>query len=147
MNIDTTFINKRREQLIKFERSVLRELSVNILKKSIQQYFGALHTGVGVVFDQAMEEGLYDVALEVYLLGSSYSRIGYYGEPFEEVKSRCEEELSNFSNAIYDFIIFWGNIPEQQDRKHLKYKCEQYIEHWFHGGFTKGKMKYKMRMH
>ena len=38
--VDTTFMRRRREQQIKFERSVLRELSISTLKKSVQQFLG-----------------------------------------------------------------------------------------------------------
>ncbi|MES8790486.1 DUF2521 family protein, partial [Cutibacterium acnes] len=69
-NIDTSFLTRRRERQIKFERSVLRELSLAILKKSVQNYFAGLLTNSGLLFDQVIEEGCYDVALEVYLLGS-----------------------------------------------------------------------------
>lgn len=147
VNIDTTFITRRREQQIRFERSVLRELSLSILKKSVQQFFGPFRTGVGVIFDQSIEEGCYDVALEVYLLGSRYSRIGYYGESFESVKSRTKIERDNFTNALAEFIAFWGNISDPVDMNDLKYRCEQFVNHWFKEGFTKGKLKYKMKLH
>ena len=144
--IDTSFMKRRREQLIKFERSVLRELSITLLKKSFQQYFGNMQTGVGMVFDQAVEEGCYDIASELYLLGSRYSRVGYYGEPFEEIKYRSQEELNNFSTALYEFISFWGNIPTEA-MESIKSACGQFVDYWFSEGFHKGKMKYKMRFH
>ncbi|MCU9594068.1 YbaK family protein [Caldibacillus thermolactis] len=143
--VDTTFMRRRREQQIKFERSVLRELSISTLKKSVQQFFGRIKSGAGIVFDQAIEEGCFDIALEVYLLGSRYSRLGYYGEPFEEIKYRSQEELDNFSNALFDFITFWGNIPEDE-KVTIQRACHLFIEHWFSEGFHKGKMKYKMRI-
>ncbi|WP_050632218.1 DUF2521 family protein [Bacillus andreraoultii] len=144
-NIDTTFMKRRREQQMKFERSVLRELSIETLKKSVRQFFGVIESNVDGNFDQAVEEGCYDVALEVYLLGSSYSRLGYYGKPLEEVMETAQEERGNFAKALHDFIEFWG-APEKNNES-LKYKCDQFVDHWFREGFTKGKMKYKMRLH
>jgi len=146
-NIDTSFLARRRERQIKFERSVLQELSLAILKKSVHNYFAGLLTNSGFLFDQVIEEGCYDVALEVYLLGSSYSRLGYYGKPIEEVKISSLEERRNFSKALQDFIAYWGAKLDEQNAARLKHQCEAFVDYWFKEGFTKGKMKYKMRLH
>lgn len=146
-NIDTSFIRRRRERQIRFERSVLHELSIAILKKSVENYFGDIQTNRDVIFDQAIKEGCYDVAIEVYLLGSSYSRLGYYGKPIEDVMASSAEERENFSKALRDFIVFWGTKPDEQDQDTLCKQCSQFVDHWFVEGFIKGKMKYKMRLH
>jgi hypothetical protein len=146
-NIDTSFLTRRRERQIKFERSVLRELSLAVLKKSVQNYFAGLLTNSGLLFDQVIEEGCYDVALEVYLLGSSYSRLGYYGKPIEEVKASSLEERRNFSKALQDFIAYWGAKLDEQNEPRLESQCDAFVDHWFMEGFMKGKMKYKMRLH
>ncbi|MCU9615182.1 YbaK family protein [Caldibacillus lycopersici] len=149
MNIDTSLMRRRREKQIKFERSVLRELSLEKLKKSVQAHFGNIYSGIGMVMDNAIEEGCYDVAVEAYILGSHYSRLGYYGEPMESIKPRSLKEQTNLAKALADFISYWSNFDGGNGAldESLHYKCEQYVDHWWVEGFTKGKMKYKMRMH
>jgi hypothetical protein len=76
MNVITSFKEKKREKEIKYERKMLRELSLNTLRAKVQQYFFPFYKG-GRMFPSAIEEGCIDMAIEAYLLGASYSRLGY----------------------------------------------------------------------
>ena len=89
MTVITTFKEKRREKQIKYERSVLKDLSINTLKERVQQYFGSTRIASSFVMNTGIEEACYDVALEAFLLGAKFSKFGYYGEDIEEVRMRC----------------------------------------------------------
>jgi Protein of unknown function (DUF2521) len=148
LTVITSFNEKRREKQIKYERSMLKELTIQMLRKKVRHFFGTLSSGAGVILDQAIEEGCFDIAIEAYLLGSRFSRFGYYGETVDQVKERSIYELEQLSDALYDFIQFWVNIKsEQKMDERLMIKCEQFVNEWWLEGFNRGRMKYKLRLH
>ncbi|MBM7694832.1 hypothetical protein JOC77_004311 [Peribacillus deserti] len=147
MNVITTLKEKQREKQVKYERKVLRELSIDQLKKRVQQQFG--HNRLfQLSFSQVLEEGCYDVAIEAYLLGAHFSKFGYYGEDASSVKNRCQAEEKHLIDTLFNFVLYWGKA-EQQDyiSESLYYECEQYVDSWWKDGFQKGQKMYKMRLH
>lgn len=146
MNVITTFKEKRREKQIKYERSVLRDLSIKMLKERVQQYFGSTRIASSFVMNTGVEEGCYDVALEAYLLGAKYSKFGYYGENIDEVRIRCFQEEKHLIDTLYNFLLLWGN-EESGMSESLYYLCEQYVHVWWREGFEKGERRHKLRLH
>jgi len=148
LNVITTLKEKRREKQIKYERSMLKELTIQMLRREVRNHFGSLSSGAGVMLDQAIEEGCFDIAIEAYLLGSRFSRFGYYGESADQVKERSIHEMEQLSQALYDFIQFWTNIRlEQKEDETLMIKCEQFVNDWWLEGFHRGRKKYKLKLH
>ncbi|WML55582.1 YbaK family protein [Neobacillus sp. PS3-12] len=147
MNVITTFKDKQREKQIKYERSVLKDLSINKLKERVKQYFGSSRIASSFVMNTGIEEACYDVALEAYLLGAKFSKFGYYGEGIEEVKDRCYFEEKHLIDTLYNFLLYWGNGEEGTMSESLYYMCEQYINVWWREGFEKGERRHKLRLH
>lgn len=147
VNVITTFKEKRREKQIKYERSVLRDLSINMLKERVKQYFGSTRIASSFVMNTGIEEACYDVALEAYLLGAKFSKFGYHGEDLEEVRSRCNKEENHLIDTLYNFLLYWGNGEEGTMSESLYYLCEQYVHVWWREGFEKGQMRHKLRLH
>ncbi|MDV2687008.1 DUF2521 family protein, partial [Alkalihalophilus lindianensis] len=56
MTVITTFKEKRREKQIKYERSVLRELSIQTLKERVQHYFGSSRIVSSLIMNSGIEE-------------------------------------------------------------------------------------------
>ena len=148
MNVITTFPQKQREKQIRFERRILRELSIEQLKRGVQQFFGDFHFGSINMLGTAIEEGCYDIAIEAFLLGSKYSRLGYYGLSWEEIKERTSEDRRTYARGLAEFIDYWS-MPGKEKNMYdsLLVICEHYVEYWIHEGFLKGKQHYKMRLH
>ncbi|WP_026693515.1 YbaK family protein [Peribacillus kribbensis] len=147
MNVITTLKEKQREKQVKYERKVLRELSIEQLKKRVQEQFG--HNRLfSLSFSQVLEEGCYDVAIEAYLLGAHFSKFGYHGESMESVKERCQKDEKHLIDTLFNFLLYWGKA-EAQDyiSESLYYECERYVELWWLDGFEKGQKMYKMRLH
>ncbi|MED4967511.1 YbaK family protein [Heyndrickxia coagulans] len=142
----TTLSAKRRERQMKAERNLLRELPVEVLKKSFQSHFGSFRINGGAWMEQGIEEGCYDVAIEAYLLGGHYSRFGYYGEPAEQAKKRCETELKHITDTLYNFWLYctFGNDTMQES---IYYTCEQFADYFWSYGFKKGEQRRKLRLH
>ncbi len=143
----TTFVKKKQEKRLKYEKSVLREISLNSLKERVQNYFGASNLTSHLVLESGIEEALYDVAIEAYLLGAHFSRFGFYGESVESVKKRCYYEEKHLIDTLYNFLLFWGKGAEGVYSESLFYICEQYVDSWWREGFRKGERRYKLRLH
>jgi len=147
VTVITTFREKKREKQIKYERSVLRELSINTLKERVKQYFGSTQLASSFVMNTGIEEACYDVALEAFLLGAKFSKFGYHGESMEQARMRCFREEKHFIDTLYNFLLYWGNGQEGTMSESLYYLCEQYIHVWWREGFEKGQRRHKLRLH
>lgn len=147
MNVITTFKEKRREKQIKYERSVLKDLSLTMLKERVKHYFGSMRIASSFIMNSGIEEACYDLALEAYLLGAKYSKFGYYGEKIEEARQRCFQEEKHLIDTLYNFLLYWGNDEEGSLSEALYYHCEQYVYVWWKDGFEKGERRHKLRLH
>lgn len=147
MNVVTTFKEKKREKQIKYERSLLRELSIQRLHARVKECFGSSRLANGLIMNAGIEEACFDVAIEAYLLGGRFSRFGYYGESQEMARERCNQEERHLIDTLYNFFLFWGNGDEGAAGESLYFLCEQYVGGWWQEGFKKGEMKHKLRMH
>ncbi|EIJ79984.1 conserved hypothetical cytosolic protein [Bacillus methanolicus PB1] len=147
MTVITTFTEKRREKQIKYERSILRELSIKMLKNKFQDFFGEIRLNNRFWLRSGIEEACYDIAIEAFLLGAKMSKFGYYGESIDIVRLRCERELKHFIETLYNFFLYWGNGEEGIFSESLYYLCEQYAEYWWREGFIKGERRRKLRLH
>lgn len=147
MTVITSFKEKRREKQIKYERSVLRDLSINTLKERVRHYFGSTKIASSFVMNAGIEEACYDVALEAFLLGAKFSKFGYYGEGIDEVRLRCLKEEKHLIDTLYNFLLYWGNGEEGTMSESLYYLCEQYIHVWWREGYEKGQRRHKLRLH
>jgi hypothetical protein len=147
VTVITTFKEKRREKQIKYERSILKELSINTLKERVRQYFGSTRIASSMVMNSGIEEACYDVALEAYLLGAKFSKFGYYGEDMETVRARCFREEKHLADTLFNFLLYWGNGDEGVMSESLYYLCEQYVHVWWREGFEKGQRRHKLRLH
>lgn len=147
MNVITTFKEKKREKQVKYERSLLKDISIQMLKTRVQKYFGSSRLTSSLLMKAGIEEACYDVAIEAFLLGAKMSRFGYYGETFESVQLRCESEIKHLSDTLYNFLLYWGHGEEATLSESLIYICEQYVDSWWREGFQKGERRHKLRLH
>lgn len=147
MNVITTLKEKQQEKKIKYERSVLKDLSLSKLKERVKQYFGSSRLVSSLIMNTGIEEACYDVALEAFLLGATYSKFGYYGEKIEDAKSRCYYEEKHLIDTLYNFLLYWGTVDEVALNESLYYLVEQYIDVWWREGFEKGERRLKLRLH
>ncbi|WP_042353568.1 YbaK family protein [Bacillus rubiinfantis] len=147
MTVITTFKEKQREKQIKYERSVLRDLSIHTLKERVQQYFGSSRIATGLLMNAGIEEACYDIALEAYLLGAKFSKFGFFGEDIEKVRLRCFQEEKHLIDTLYNFLLYWGHGEEGVMSEALYYHCEQYVHVWWRDGFANGQRRHKLRLH
>ncbi|WP_053368708.1 DUF2521 family protein [Bacillus sp. FJAT-27245] len=147
MNVITTFNEKRREKQIKYERSVLKELSINELKKRVQEHFGSTRMSYRLLQNPGIEEACYDVAVEAYLLGAQFSKFGARGEKVEWTLERCEPEETHLIDTLFNFLLYWGGGDEGYYSESLYFNCEQYVRKWWLDGFEKGIRRQKLRLH
>ena len=125
---------------------MLRDLSLEKLQKQANESFRPFYPGYHVL-PSVIEDGCVDMAIEAYLLGASYSRFGYYGEPLEMVKKRSAQEEKYLMDALFDFLYFWGDLNDMQIGELLYDTCERYITYWWIEGFEKGKKRWRLKLH
>lgn len=147
MNVITTFVDKKREKQMKYERNLLRDLSIQMLKKSVQKHFGSSRLTENLVMKTGIEEACYDIAIEAYLLGARMSRFGFLGETVNSVQMRCEQEMKHLSDTFYNFLLYWGHGDEGTLSESLVYMCEQFVSSWWSEGYHKGERRHKLRLH
>lgn len=147
MNVITNLREKQREKQIKYERSVLRDLSLNMLKERVKHFFGSSRIASSMIMNTGIEEACYDVALESYLLGAKFSKFGYHGETMEEVRIRCFHEEQHLIDTLFNFLLYWGSGEEGIMEESLHYMCEQYVQIWWKEGYEKGERRHKLRLH
>jgi hypothetical protein len=146
MTVIHSFKEKRKEKQVKYERKLLRELSLEKLMKEVNLYFHPFFQRA--MFSQAIEDGSVDIAIEAYLLGASYGRVGRYGESFEEIKKRCYYEEKYLIDTLFEYLQYWGNMSDNEFISESLYMaCERYVTKWISEGFEKATMRYKLRLH
>ena len=142
-NVITTFKEKRQEKQMIYERKMLRELSLERLKATVNDHFGSYFK-----FLSAIEDGCIDIAIEAYLLGTKFSRFGYYGESVESIKLRSYYEEKYLADTLYEYLTYWGQVGTNDFvNESLFYSCEYYVSSWWGEGFQKGEKRYRMRLH
>ncbi|MCP8971147.1 DUF2521 family protein [Ectobacillus ponti] len=146
MNVITTFKDKRREKQLKYERRMLKEISLTALRKHIQQCFENYTDSV--LFSRHCEEYCIELAIESYLLGARYSKFGYYGEPLMQVRDRACHEEQDLTELLFHFM---QNVPiaemEEEQRHQLYELCQSFITSWWTEGYEKGERRYRLRLH
>ena len=147
MNVITTLQEKRQERQIKYERSVLKDLSINVLKERVQKYFGSFRLTSSLLMNSGIQEACYDVALESYLLGANLSKFGAHGESMADVKKRCHSEEKHLIDTLYNFFLYWSTVEDGVLSESLYYLCEQYVDVWWMEGYEKGQRRHKLRLH
>ena len=131
---------RQRERQLKFERRLLREISIEDMRLRICRYFGE------DLIDE-LEEGYYDVAIESYLCGAYYSKFSYYGESEESVRYRCRHEEKFLIDTLFNFILYWRELKERSAYDEgLFYCCEGFVGEWWQDGFKTGEKRYKLKL-
>lgn len=147
MKVVTTFEERKREKQLYNERRLLRDLSIESLKKSVLLHFGSARKSVNPWLEQNVEEACFDVAIEAFLAGGEVSRFTIYGETIEMARMRSFEELIHFIDTLYNFWLYWDYGKETLRSDSLYIACEQFVVHWWKEGYEKGERRYKLRLH
>ncbi|MGH1145505.1 DUF2521 family protein [Bacillus pseudomycoides] len=142
MNVIVSLQEKQKEKQLKYERKMLRELSLKTLRSNIRDAFDMkeLHT--------QYEDYCIELGIESYLLGARYSKFGYYGESFFDVKYRALEEEQQLTEMLFQFLTSMTMREIESNDKELLYEsCEQFISSWWREGYEKGERRYRLKLH
>lgn len=146
MNMVTSFAEKRREKQLIYERKLLRDLSIDELRKSVLTHFNQMRIGIGN-FDEGIEEACFDVAIEAYLTGGEYSKFTTNGETMEMARKRCQQDLKHFIDTLYNFWLYFDFERKTISEEDTFLTCEYFIDYWWKKGYLKGERRYKLRLH
>lgn len=146
MTIVTTFEKRKREKQLTSERKLLRDLSIEKLKKSVLQHFN--HVGIWASFiPDGVEEACFDIAIEAFLCGGEYSRFVLYGETFEMIRNRSEEDREKLGDTMYNFWLYMDYGHKSIDEEKAFVACAHFVDEWWMQGYEKGERRYKLRLH
>lgn len=146
MTVVHTFEERKREKQLKNERTLLGELSIDALKKSVIVHFSVARIGSYILLDEGAEEACIDVAIEAYLVGGEVSKFSINGEEMEEIKLRCQNELDHFIDTLYHFWLYcdYGRGTLTDDEIFLA--CKHFVKYWWKEGLEKGVRRHKLRL-
>ncbi|MBU9710771.1 DUF2521 family protein [Evansella tamaricis] len=146
MNVITNLGEKRRKKQWKFERNMLRSLSIEEMRKDVNEQFFDQLIGAETVSKLYLVDFCLDIGIDAYLLGSEYGRFGYYGETAEQVQTRCKDELDTFITQTASQFTAWFTLTEKE--KDIQYeRSKAFINRWWNKGFTEGERRYRLRLH
>lgn len=135
---------KRHQKELKYERKMLKELSLPEIKGRIDDCFGNFAEKGNKVF---IEDGCIDYAIEAFLLGAKYSRFGYYGESMQSANRRCRLEEKVLIDDLYDYFLNWVKMNKKDiSFDEIYFGCEHFIQSWWKQGYLKGEKRYKLRL-
>ncbi|MFC0274171.1 DUF2521 family protein [Metabacillus herbersteinensis] len=147
MNEIISLKQKRHQKQLKYERKMLKELSLVEIQAKIEDCFGSF-INKRKIKDTSTEDGCVDFAIEAFLLGAKYSKFGYYGESMQSANRRCRYEEKQLIDDLYDYFVHWGEFGSQEMLlESIYYACEYYVQSWWKAGFIKGEKRYKLRLH
>ncbi|MCJ7839942.1 YbaK family protein [Lederbergia sp. NSJ-179] len=141
----TSFTEKKREKQLTYERKLLRNLSIDELKKSVTQHLKMI--GTGSFIHEGVEEACMDVGIEAFLNGGEYSRFVLYGETMEMIKNRCGDDRAHLIETLYNFWLYWDYGQKLIQEEQVYSACEYFVDEWWQRGFQKGERRYKLRLH
>jgi len=136
-----TFRQKQAERKVQYEKTVLKWLSLKEVEQEIEQMFYPFFIEKSTKWP-IVTELCFELALESYLLGASFSRLGYYGMPFIEVKERSIYKEALLMEDLYDYLMFL----QPSANAALYENCREFISDYFEKGYRNGKKKYKLKI-
>jgi hypothetical protein len=140
----TNFKEKQRYKKENFERKVLRDLSLGIIKKEFQRLFQPFFQ-YSLLYQNDIEDACIDMAIDAYLLGAGYSRFAYHGETLEKIKNRAYEKLKAIADGLFEYWQFWCWGTEMM-MESLHLCCEAYVHIWWMEGYKNGEKRYRMKL-
>ncbi|MFY4777197.1 DUF2521 family protein [Metabacillus sp. RGM 3146] len=141
-----SFRDKSREKQLNYERTMLKEISLKEIRKSIIASYGH-HFRFGILNRTSIEEGCADFAVEAFLLGAAYSRFGSLGETVEAVNKRCSKEMRALLDEMYEYLQDWGQSGEYSLANESIYMASDHFLHsWWTEGFVRGEKRRKLRL-
>ncbi|MCR2823728.1 YbaK family protein [Lederbergia panacisoli] len=146
MNVMTNFSEKKREKQLYNERKLLRDLSIEEVKKSMIIHFNKMRIGIGPL-DEGVEEACFDVAIEAYLNGGEFSRFTIHGENIDMAKKRCHQDITHFIDTLYYFWLYLDFGKKMISDEDTFIACEHFVDYWWVNGYRKGERRYKLRLH
>ena len=140
------FVQKKREKEWKYEKSVLRELSIKQLRLSVKTAF-RLKGPIYIIKQlRELEESTLDCAVEAYLLGASYSSKYINDFSVEKTKLRCKGQMNQINIILKQYIEYYFAKYELPMVEDIVIQSENLVWHWWNEGYKAGVKRKKLRM-
>jgi len=146
MAMIVNFYDKYRTKQLDFEQKTLNELSIPEIESVISDYFDPFFQVVSEGYHPIILDMCLDYAIEVYLLGASYGRHGYYGEDIQVIYMRSEKLFKRLTDDLFDFWTFW-HTPDQIMIQGLYKACKDFLYYWWGEGLDNAIRLYRLKLH
>lgn len=147
MTVITSFTAKRREKQWKWERTILKEITLNHIHESVMSHFGSVKVMGGKPLQESVVEGCYDVAIEAYLLGAQFSHLIHRGEKHDAIEIKSISTRKHITDTLYNFWLYWAKIGDHGGMdESIYFVCEPFVDHWYKEGVEKGTRRLKLRL-
>lgn len=141
-----SFQDKIREKQLKYERTMMKEISLKEIKKSVDSCFGH-HFHIGLLNKGRIEEGCMDFAVESFLIGAKYSKFGCSGEALVDVQNRSRLEDKALLDEMYEYLLNWGQKEEYMLANESIYIASgHFLNIWWKEGYLRGMKRRKLRL-
>ncbi|WP_210611382.1 DUF2521 family protein [Priestia flexa] len=137
-----TFKEKRYEREMKYERKVLRDLSIEELHRKADKTFRPIFQW-HVMSEYHVEEYCMDIAIESFLLGARTSKFFTWGETLEQSKLRSVNEEKLLADTLFEVLCSASN---EVSKDSLYYLCQSYVEEWWNEGYETGIRRHRLRL-
>ena len=144
MTVVVNLSDKRRKKQWRFERAILRHLSLQHLKKHVKGHFKSI-IPFQFMASPFLVDPIMDLGIDAYLIGAEFSRLGFLGETDAEVKRRCELELSELSHSLFHIVYGWFDNGGYEES--LSVLADTFVDHWWERGLEEGKKRYRLKLH
>jgi len=140
------FVQKKREKEWKYEKSILRELSIKQLRISVKTAF-RLRGPIYIIKQlRELEESTLDCAVEAYLLGANYSSNYIYDFSMDKTLMRCKTEMNQINHILKQYIEYYFEKYELPMVHDIVHQCEELVWHWWKEGYKTGVKRKKLRL-
>lgn len=138
---------KRMDKQIKFERNLLKELTLNMVQEDVETSFSRLFHSKQL-FETAIRDEAVEQAMEAYLLGAESSRFTLLGEKVEDIFSRSLPQIDYLHNELLDYLRYWYKATEIKPWPYLYVErtSRKFFERWWKEGLIRGDRRRKLRL-
>ncbi|WP_157843073.1 DUF2521 family protein [Bacillus sp. FJAT-44742] len=135
---------RRRKKEWDFEKKILRTLSIKDIQSISETFFIPVFPNFHFQYS-FMEDACVDLAIDSFLLGAKYSRLGVRGEDDISIKERANREVKFLVKELYNFMYGWVHDPQAKEEKMFE-AVDGFVVHWWEKGFETGKTRLLLRL-
>ena len=135
---------KKREKDWKFERDILRELSITNLRLSVEMTFRTDGPVYILSHFRPLLDTAFDCAVEAYLLGATNSHS--LNDSLEKISKQRPQQIEVTATILKQYVEYYFAKYRFPMIQKIFIQCEHLIYFWWLEGYKVGKKRKKLRL-